>query len=1083
MQKHIPITLSLILALIQAVHAQNNLIGFERINGRDGLSQFSVYSILQDSKGFLWFGSLDGLSRFDGYDFKVYNRNSSDSTTLSDDWILALHEDAEGIIWIGTATGGLNKFDRTTGEFKNFPLVDFVVATQDENIPIVEAPIPYSLLVNKSITKIYEDNRGFLWIGTWGGRILKFNKQTETFLTYDHPDADDATLYKSPIMEIYEDSNGAFWIGTFGGGLFRHGFLKNADKYAVADNGAFQHYKHDPWNSNSLTNNRVVSMLEVQPGILLIATFGGGLSVLNSMTGQFVNYEHDFEKTNSISGNNLVALFQDNEGDIWIGTFGNGLNRVVAPKKNEATPGNGSHPDFNNLEFIHYVHEEANPKSLSDNGVLTIYEDRGGVLWVGTHRGGVNKFVRKRNQFINYTSNPYDSQSLNDHTVMAFAEDRSGNLWIGTYHGGLNKFDHKRKKFTYYKHDPANPNSLSHNNIRSLHIDKNNILWIGTRNGGLNRFDIEKEIFTHYRYDAKNPNSILNNQIIPICEDRDGYLWIGIFGSGLSKFDKKNEFFTNYIPDSKNPNSLSGKRVYAIIEDQTGKLWIGTFGDGLNVFDKTTGIFQHYFHNRSDSTSLGNNRILSLYEDRNGTIWVGTFGGGLCQFDRETETFKSFTKKDGLPSDAIFGILDDAQGNIWVSTGNGLSRLSPETGIINNYDIYDGLQSNVFNTGAAFKCTSGEMFFGGVNGFNCFYPNQIKRSEYNAPIVISDFKKFNRSIQGEKKEIILSPDENFFTIEFAALDYSSPGRNHYAYQLEGLSKEWIQCGTQQSVSYANLSPGSYTFHIRGTNSDGVWNNDEASLKIIIKPPFWQTMWFYSIVALVALIGAAFTLQYQFRAKIKRTFEIEKIRLRENEKVRKQVADDFHDELGHKLTHISLFTEIVKRNLRKTQPEDYAYLEKIGETAKNLSLGITNFIWALDPEQDSLYDVAFYLKDFGDELFSKTGIHFWAEEITSNMKNVKIPMHWRRHITLLFKEGMHNVLKHSECENVNFEVKSNRDYFDILLSDDGKGFDCELYTPGKGLRNMRNRAQKLQCKLKVLSSFGEGSTVHFKGHIL
>ncbi|MFQ5632959.1 MAG: triple tyrosine motif-containing protein, partial [bacterium] len=286
-----------------------------------------------------------------------------------------------------------------------------------------------------------------------------------------------------------------------------------------------------------------------------------------------------------------------------------------------------------------------------------------------------------------------------------------------------------------------------------------------------------------------------------------------------------------------------------------------------------------------------------------------------------------------------------------------------------------------------------------------------------------------------------------------------------------------------SVSYANLSPGAYTFRVRGTNSDGVWNNEGTSLKIFIKPPFWQTPWFFSIVGLILILAIAFTLRYQVRTKIRRSVEIEKIRLRESEKVRKQVAEDFHDELGHKLTHISLFTEIVKRNLQSKEPENRVYLEKIGETAKNLANGITNFIWTLDPEQDSLYDVALYMKDFGDEIFSKTGVHFWAKELAPNLAKIKIPMHWRRHITLLFKEAMHNTLKHAECRNVSFEVKTNRDYFDLILSDDGKGFDCELYTPEKGLRNMRNRALKLKCKFRLKSNPGEGTVISFKGHIM
>lgn len=1077
--------LSLLAYPIASLARQPQTLEFERLSDTKGFSHFSVYSILQDRDGFLWFGSLNGLSRYDGYQFKVFKNEESDSTGLSDDWVLALHEDADGILWIGTATGGLNRFDPGSGQFQHFELIDYVVASHAEDIPLLEAPVPYSLLVNKSITSIHEDLDGVLWIGTWGGRMVKFDKNNERFLKYGHPQTDDQLSYQSPITKIFRDRQGILWIGTFGGGLFRHGAVRTPADSLQLQNSFFEHYQHEP-AGNSLSNDRVTQIIEAQPGLLLIATFGGGLSVLDTYRNRFANFAHDPGTPFTLSGNNLVSLHQSSAGDVWIGTFGDGLNQLKAEElarlcRDIATGGHDSdQPKAPALRFSNYSYTPANPESLSDNSVLAIYEDRGGTMWFGTHRGGINKSVPRQNRFVHYSKNPLDANSLSDNAVMAFAEDQNGNVWIGTYNGGLNKLDRRTGTFSHFIHDPQNRNSLSHNNIRSLHVDSANVLWIGTRNGGLNRLEIETGSFQHFIHDSTNPNTLPNDQIIPIFEDQQGHLWIGVFGTGLCRFEKQTGTFTHFLPKSGEKNTVSGKRIYAITQDREGILWIGTFGDGLNAFDPETGIFSHYRHDSSDPQSLSSDRILSIYEDSQGTLWLGTFGGGLCKRNRETGVFERITQKDGLPSDAVLGIVEDQLGNLWLSTGNGLARLALSTGIINSYDVFDGLQSNSFNSGAAFRARSGELFFGSVNGFSTFSPQNVDVSQYQPSIVISEFRKFSQPLAGRKSQIVLEPDENFFTIEFASLDFSNPGKNQFSYKMHGLSNQWIACGTQHSVSYANLPPGNYTFSVRGTNSEGVWSEHPASVKIIIRPPIWRTGWFYLVATLATIVIVGMVLAYQVRARVRRTLELEKVRMLENEKVRKQVAEDFHDELGHKLTHISLFTEIVKRNLKGTRPENQAYLDKISETAKHLSSGISNFIWTLDPEQDSLYDVAFYLKDFGDELFSKTGAHFWANEIPESLRHIKIPMHWRRHLTLLFKESMNNILKHAACENVKFEVRANQDTFEIVLEDDGIGYDDTLYTTGKGLRNMRSRAQKIGCELSIATQPQSGTRICLSG---
>jgi signal transduction histidine kinase len=384
------------------------------------------------------------------------------------------------------------------------------------------------------------------------------------------------------------------------------------------------------------------------------------------------------------------------------------------------------------------------------------------------------------------------------------------------------------------------------------------------------------------------------------------------------------------------------------------------------------------------------------------------------------------------------------------------------------------------------------MFFGGINGFNSFFPDSIKDNAHVPAVVLTAFKIFDKAVEfggdaADLEEIELTADDDFFAFEFVALDYTNPQNHRYAYMLAGFDRDWIYCGARRYASYTNLNPGKYVFRVKGSNNDGVWNETGVAVTVVIHPPFWQTWWFSLLSIGCLIVGAAFSHQYRVRYKIKRLLEIERVRALENERVRQQVADDFHDELGQKLTNMTLFAEILKRNLNGISPESANYLDKIRETSKNLSVGVRNFIWALDPEQDSLYDLAIYLKDSGDEIFDKTGIDFRVNDISPELERVKLPMNWRRHLTLIFKEGMNNVLKHAACKNVTLEMAVEHDNLVISLTDNGKGFngrgnDGTNGESGRGLSSMSNRAAKLQGELAVITHVGKGTTIRFKARM-
>jgi PAS domain S-box-containing protein len=838
----------IVLSLPANVYAAQNHIQFEHITTDQGLSQSGISSILQDSQGFMWFGTQDGLNKYDGYNFTVYKHDELDSHSLSDNWINSIYEDKLGTIWVGTDNGGLNKVERQTKQFTHYQ-------HDPDN--------PNSLGANR-VLSIYEDKSHTLWIGTDSGGLNKFERQTQQFTHYTHNTDDPNSLGNNTVLSIFEDKLGVFWIGTNGGGLNKF------DR----ETGQFIHYTHDPADSNSLSDDSVLSIYEDQSGSLWIGTNGGGLNKFDRETGQFTHYTHDPDDLNSLNHTTVSSIAEDRFGNLWLATtswYGNSYGKGL----DKFTPKTG--------QFTHYIHEPTNPNSLSDNLVISEYRDNSEILWIGTSVGGINKFEQKDNKFRHYKNDPANPNSLSDNHVMSIAEDQFGIIWISPDNGGLNKFDRKTGKFTHYTHEPNNQNSLSSDNVWATYEDRNGTIWIGTFGSGIDKIDRKTGQFTHYTHDPSNPNSLSDNTVTSIYEDHFGNLWIGTLSGGLNKFDGETGKFTHYTSDPNNSNSLSDNNAFLIYEDQSGTLWIATWG-GLNKFNRETGNFTQYQHHANNPNSLSYDRILSINEYPAGTLWIGTYGGGLDKFDTATETFTHYTEKDGLPNNSVVGILADDEGNLWLSTGKGLSKFNPQTETFRNYDVSDGLQGNEFDGVKAYlKSKTGEMFFGGLNGFNAFYPEQVKDNPHIPPIVITDFKKFNESVKldtaiSETKEIKLPYKDKFFGFEFAALDYTNPKKNQYAYKLEGFDKDWIYAGTRRYGTYTNLDGGTYTFRVKGSNNDGVWNEEGTSVKIIITPPPWKTWWAYTLYVVVLVTAVLGYVQWKTRAQAR-----ENALLRENER--------------------------------------------------------------------------------------------------------------------------------------------------------------------------------------------------------
>ena len=1048
-------------SLFPQSNQSSKLSGVTHILSETGLSQNTVHSIIQDKKGFIWFATEDGLNRYEGYNFTVFKNNLQDKFSIPDNFIWTIFEDKSGTLWIGTNSGGLSRFDYEKERFityKNNP---------DNN---------NSLTLN-NVRAIYEDNKGSIWVGTENG-LDQFNREKNTFTHYKNLPGDNTSLSNNVILSIYEDKDGDLWIGSDGG----------LDKFNRDKNNFSNYSLSNPGSSG----NVILSIYQDKNGYIWAGTLRGLIS-FEKKTGKFSSYLVNSSESNSINSNRINAIIEPgilNSGDeqefLWVGT-GDGLFQF----------------DKLNKSFTKVKPSPSASPILNNNNVLSLFEDKSGLLWIGTAEDGVLKFDKERLRFRHYNHNPLNPNSLNHNTIRAIFQDEEGIVWIGTLGGGLNRLDIKTDKFFFYKNNPIDKFSLSDNSVSAIYKDRLGYLWVGTWGGGLNKTTLplkEKSDnlkFINFKNESSISTGLSSNIIQAIFEDSDGRLWIGT-GTGLDLYNGEKNQFIKFTNDPDDSNSLSSNQIQScIIEDRGKNLWIGTW-NGLNELPaEKIGYalnnpelvkFKRFSFQPDNQNSLSDERVISAFEDNEGNLWFGTYGGGLNKlpFDQkglQDKKFINYSVKNGLPSNIIYSIKGDNSGKLWMSTDNGLSMFDPEKEIFRNYDAGDGLQGNQFFWGAGFKGVNGDLFFGGTNGFNVFKPEELKNNNYIPPIVITDFQIFNKPVEINKensplektiiltKQIELSYNQTVFSFEFSALDYTVPFKNHYAYMMEGFDKDWIYSGNRHYITYTNLDPGEYVFRVKGSNNDGVWNEKGTSLIIRILPPLWRTWWFLSLSLL--LVATIIISIIYFRVK----------HLLDIERLRTKLAADLHDNIGSSLTEISILSEVISKKIKSEDESVKKSLGLISTNSRNLIDNMSDIVWLVNPKRDSLYDLILRLRDTYSELSSYTSISFRSENIKS-LEKVSLSMEHRQHLYLIFKEAINNCITHSKCTEITLDASVKGGTLQMTLKDNGIGFYPDgISNGGNGLSNIKNRSELIGGKLKIFSKKGEGTIIQFEGNIL
>jgi ligand-binding sensor domain-containing protein/two-component sensor histidine kinase len=999
---------------------------FEKISIEEGLSQSVVNAILQDQQGFIWLGTGNGLNRFDGYEFQVFKNDLVDSTSLSGNYISSLAEDQKGQLWIATTNSGLSKFDPVTERFTNYSIKE----------------LNSRKLVGTEVICLLVDFRNQLWIGTDLG-LNRLVKAENTFVHYplntDSPDA----IQGDYIKIIQEDSDGNIWMGT-NDGLSKLTFSDSSLSFAH-----ILHFEVKAPEPFVPIRGAVEAILFDEEGKLWVGS-GGGIHVLDThqlekiRKGKHAGVQlksYYFDEADVL----IMDLLKEEDGKLWVATFGNGIKII----------------DTKTTEMFHFTDEKLPPYGLSVNDIYRLFKDNSGTMWIGTGGGGVNKLNTNTSKFSHWYKEANNANSLSNKKIWAILKDEENNIFIGTDGSGLDIFESEKGHYSNFASNPNDSGSISDNMILRIIEDHLGQKWLGTYGGGLNKYIPGKQpYFKNYKHHPTDSNSLSDNDIMSLMEDSKGNIWIGTASSGLNKFDPITEKFTAYRASS-TKNSISSNLIMDIAEDEAGYLWLAT-DCGLNKFDPKTGNSILFAHQINDENSISTNDLYSLLIDEAGTLWIGTNGGGILKFDPVKEIVTHFTEKEGIANNTVYGILEGENDNLWASTNYGLSKFNKNTFRVKNYDVDDGIQSNEFSTFSYFKATDGQLFFGGINGLTGFYPHEIIDDTTRPNLIITKFQLLNTTVIpgltnlqlgiSEETNVILTKAisytdtitisylHNVFSFEFSALHFLNSHKNSYAYFLEGFDRDWIKTTAKnRRATYTNIDPGTYTFRVKGANRDGLWNEKEKSITLIITPPFWRRLWFYILAVGVVLLLILFI--HHFRLKQVK-LKAEKKSFKEKNKQKKVLLTEIHHRVKNNLQVV-----ISLLNLQaNTIDDDRVYL--VFEEAQNRIVSMANLHDKMSHSNNLQHiNVKIHFEELITELVKAYSIE---KEITLtfNIDNINIGINTLVPLGLIINEVITNSLKYAFVDKtkgcISVDLKTiEENQFVLRISDDGIGLSDKV----------------------------------------
>ncbi len=1005
---------------------------FAHVSFGEGQSHGRISSIIEDNQGFLWFGTNSGLQRYDGYHLRAFRHDPANPKSLSGSYINALFKDRSGNLWVASDEY-LERYDPVTESF-----------TRDPSL---------AGGIEGWVWHISQDGEGMLWLSTHAG-LARLDPTTWQTIRYKHRPDDPTSLSGDVVTATYEQRDGTFWVAT----------TNALDIFDRRTGKVTQHFPLPPHPPDTLQIESAVKLFEDHSNVLwVVYSFGNGLATVDRRNNRLIEYSPSGAGLHGTEFPGVRAIHEDEDGALWLGTASGGMLKLDQQRK----------------RFVRYRNDPRYPDSLSSDQIVAIFGDGDHNIWVGTTGGGLDRFTDRQLPFKTYRHEEYNPNSLEtDYTTSVFA-DSHGDLWVGSMKA-LTRIDRKTGQFTFYR-SVGRPGSLSSTWVISIAEDRSGYLWFGTLGGGLNRYDRRSGRFKNYRHNPADAHSLSHDNVLSLFVDHKGTLWAGT-EDGLSAFDPATEHFQVYRPQE----SAWLRRYRAIAEDAQGALWLGSLGGGLQRFDPATGDFAIY----GQGAGLSSDQVNAVRADHSGTVWAGT-QNGLDRLDRATGKFTVYYERDGLPGDSVSSILEDERGDLWLSTGNGLSRFSPQTGAFRNYYTSDGLLGNEFyNYANAYHSPTGEMFFNSYAGVIAFFPNKIAETPTIPPVVLTDFLLFGKPVSVSNASplkqsislanfITLAHTQNIFSLQFSALSFADPERNRYRYKLEGLETQWNETDSNhRSATYTTLRPGEYIFRVQGRTNRGTWNENGASLRIRVLPPWWRTWWFMTTCAALIL----FSLWAIYRRRLHQVAWQFNMRLEERVSERTRIARELHDTLLQSFQGLMLLFQNVRNLLPERPLEAARALDDALVRADQAIIEGRDAVLDLRSSTVVNHDLAQAMTALGEELASEDGkrnpvtFRVLVEGTPHSLDPIL-----RDEIYRIAREALRNAFHYAQARRIEAEITYGVPLLRLRIRDDGDGIDPAVLDKGGlaghwGLPGMRERAKHIGAQLNVWSGPGAGTEV-------